>query len=190
MDTQLEFLFDSAFGDPSLVLRHVVQANGHAQTNTLYVRESSAYIPLTDDQVLDYARRLIPLGLRRGEKVLKQPSEVRDFLRLQLSRLDYEVFGCLYLDARMRLVAIEDLFRGTIDKAEVYPREVVKSVLRHAASAVIIYHNHPSGVARPSLPDRMITSRLKEALKLIDVNLLDHLIIGDSVFSFSEYGLL
>jgi DNA repair protein RadC len=103
----------------------------------------------------------------------------------------YEVFCCLHLDNRHRLIAFDELFRGTIDGASVHPREVVRQALARNAAAVILAHNHPSGVAEPSQADELITHRLKEALALVDIRLLDHLIVGDgSCVSFAEKGLL
>ena len=110
---------------------------------------------------------------------------------MRLRDLQHEVFCCVYLDNRNRVIAFEELFRGTIDGASVHPREVVKEALSRNAAAVILAHNHPSGVAEPSVADQMVTQRLKEALALIEVRLLDHLVIGDGVCeSFAERGLL
>jgi DNA repair protein RadC len=94
------------------------------------------------------------------------------------------------LDSRHRLIAVENLFRGTINSASVHPREVVKAALTHNAAAVVLYHNHPSGLSEPSAADELITRRLKEALALIDVRVLDHLIIAESIYSFAEHALL
>jgi DNA repair protein RadC len=104
----------------------------------------------------------------------------------------HEVFGCLWLDNQHRVLEFEELFHGTIDGASVYPREVVRAALRLNAAAVIFAHNHPSGVAEPSEADRMITQRLKQALNLIDIRVLDHFIVGDGdqAYSFAEHGLL
>jgi DNA repair protein RadC len=103
---------------------------------------------------------------------------------------NHEVFGLLHLDNRNRLIAVADLFRGTIDGASVHPREVVQSVLQHGSAGVILFHNHPSGVGEPSPADHGVTRRLRTALQLIDVKVLDHLIVGDPVYSFQEAGLL
>jgi DNA repair protein RadC len=171
--------------------RHPVTIGQDARAPTLYVRESSEYVALTDDEVLNHARRLLELNVRPGRQVLQTPTATRDFLRFRLSRLDYEVFGCLYLDTRLALIEMEELFRGTLDEAAVYPREVVKAAIRHGARSVIVYHNHPSGVAEPSAADENITKRLRQALAVIEVTLLDHLIVGDLVvYSFSDHGLL
>src|SRR5205085_10015424 len=115
----------------------------------------------------------------------------RTFLVSHLRDRPYEVFCCLYLDIRHRLIAFEELFRGTIDRAGVHPREVMRQTLLHNAAAVIFAHNHPSGVLEPSQADELITRRLKEALGLMDVRVLDHYIIGDGLrISFAEHGLL
>jgi DNA repair protein RadC len=124
------------------------------------------------------------------EDALCSRTRTKDFLRLHLGDRDYEVFGVLHLDNRHRLIAIEDLFRGTIDEAAVYTREVVRSVIQHKSAAVILFHNHPSGVSAPSPADHGVTKRIRSALALIDVKVLDHLIVADPVYSFSEAGLL
>ena len=122
---------------------------------------------------------------------LSSPETARGFLLAQLRDRPYEVFCCLHLDARHRLIAFEELFRGTIDGATVHPREVVRQSLARNSAAVIFAHNHPSGVAEPSQADELITQRLREALNLIDVRVLDHLIVGeDRCMSFAERGLL
>jgi DNA repair protein RadC len=123
--------------------------------------------------------------------VLSNPRATREFLRMRLRDLRHEVFCCVYLDNRNRVIAFQELFRGTIDGASVHPREVVKEALAHNAAAVILAHNHPSGIAEPSQADELITRRLKEALALVDIRVLDHLVVGDSACeSFAERGLL
>lgn len=140
--------------------------------------------------VLELARRHFQELMHSGP-VLTNPRATRDFLHMKLRDLSHEVFCCLYLDNRHRVITFEELFRGTLDGASVHPREVVKRALAHNAAAVILAHNHPSGVAEPSQADELITRRLKEALNLIDVRVLDHLIVGDSrCESFAERGLL
>jgi DNA repair protein RadC len=139
---------------------------------------------------LELARRHYRETLRAGP-ALTSPDATRAFLLAQLRDRPYEVFCCLHLDNRHRLIAFEELFRGTIDGASVHPREVVRQTLAHNAAAVIVAHNHPSGVAEPSQADELITRRLREALALIDVRLLDHLIVGDGACtSLAEHGLL
>ena len=122
---------------------------------------------------------------------LANPRATREFLRMRLRDLPHEVFCCVYLDNRNRVIAFEELFRGTIDGASVHPREVVKQALARNAAAVILAHNHPTGLAEPSQADELITRRLKEALALVDIRVLDHLVVGDGVCeSFAERGLL
>ena len=127
---------------------------------------------------LELGRRYLDAELRNGE-TLSDPAASARYLKSRLVGYPYEVFGCLFLDNRHRVIAFEELFRGSIDGASVHPREVVRRCLTHNAAAVILAHNHPSGVAEPSAADRAITLRLREALELIDVRLLDHFVIGD-----------
>lgn len=139
---------------------------------------------------LELARRHFQELMSSGP-ALANPRATRDFLYSRLRDLGHEVFCCLYLDNRHRVLAFEELFRGTIDGASVHPREVVKRALANNAAAVILAHNHPSGVAEPSQADELITQRLKEALSLVDIRVLDHLIVGDGrCESFAERGLL
>ena len=139
---------------------------------------------------LELARRHYRERLRLGPAMIA-PDATRTFLTAQLRDRPYEVFCCLHLDNRHRLIAFEELFRGTIDGASVHPREVVRQALAHNAAAVILAHNHPSGVAEPSPADELITQRLKEALALVDIRVLDHLIVGDGrCVSFAEQGLM
>ena len=122
---------------------------------------------------------------------LANPRATKEYVRMRLRDLPHEVFCCVYLDNRNRVISFEELFRGTIDGASVHPREVVKEALARNAAAVILAHNHPSGVAEPSQADELITRRLKQALSLVDIRLLDHLVVGDGVCeSFAERGLL
>lgn len=126
-----------------------------------------------------------------GRNVLTSPDATRDYLKLRLRGLPHEVFACLFLDNRHRVIEYRELFRGTIDGASVHPREVVTEALRWNAAAVIFAHNHPSGVAEPSQADLRITRRLCDACDLIDVRVLDHIIIGEGEgTSFAERGLL
>jgi DNA repair protein RadC len=128
---------------------------------------------------VEIARRQLSETMRAGPS-LASPKATRDYLSARLRDLEHEVFCCLYLDKRHRLIQCEDLFRGTIDGASVHPREIVKLALQRNSAAVIIAHNHPSGVPEPSQADEYITQRIKEALALVDIRLLDHIIIGDS----------
>lgn len=140
--------------------------------------------------VLEMGRRHLWERLQRGE-ALASPEETRRFLQARLRSYPYEVFSCLFLDNRNRLIAFEELFRGTIDAASVYPREVVRRALERNAAALIVAHNHPSGVAEPSRADTLLTERLREALALVDIRLLDHFVVGDGeVISLAERGLM
>jgi len=141
--------------------------------------------------VLELARRTLREELAAGP-VLTSPQAVRDYLRLSLGSLPYEVFTVLLLDAQNRLLATDELFRGTLTQTSVYPREVVKLALRHNAAAVIFAHNHPSGVAEASHADEALTQALKQALALVEVKVLDHFIVAGTAtpLSFAEKGLL
>ncbi|ROR34475.1 RadC family protein [Inmirania thermothiophila] len=139
---------------------------------------------------LELARRHLQERLRRGEAVT-DPAAAARYLAARLRHRPREVFACLFLDARHRLIAYEELFTGTIDGAQVHPREVARRALAHNAAAVIAAHNHPSGVAEPSAADRALTRRLAEALALLEVRLLDHFVVGDGEpCSLAQLGLL
>jgi len=138
----------------------------------------------------ELVRRWMLEELKHGP-VLGDPRGVRDYLRVHYAGHEREVFLCLFLDNRHRLISAEEMFQGTIDGASVHPREVVKRALQVNAAAVILAHNHPSGVADPSQADELITRRLKDALAVVDIRTLDHLIVGDTaVTSFAEKGLM
>lgn len=138
--------------------------------------------------VLELSRRHLKETLQRGE-FLQNPQATQDYLSAQLRDLPYEVFACLFLDNQHRVIEFEILFQGTINGASVHPREVVRKTIKHNAAALILAHNHPSGVAEPSSADRHITKQLSEALGLIDVRVLDHIVVGDGeCVAFSERG--
>jgi DNA repair protein RadC len=140
--------------------------------------------------VLELARRSLREQMRQSP-ALSSPDNVRDYLRMTLAHREHEVFIALFLDAQNRLLAADELFRGTLAQTSVYPREVVKRALAINAGAVIFAHNHPSGIAEPSRSDELLTASLKQALALVDVRVLDHLIVaGNSTVSFAERGLL
>jgi DNA repair protein RadC len=140
--------------------------------------------------VLEMGRRYLKKSLAASD-VLTSPELTRQYLASHLRGLQHEVFACLFLDNKHRVIRFEEMFRGTLGGASVYPREVVKAALQYNAAAVIFAHNHPSGVAEPSRDDERITQRLKQALNMIDVRVLDHVIIGDGCeVSFAERGLL
>ena len=139
---------------------------------------------------MEIARRQMSEVLR-ASPLLASPAATREYLAARLRDLEHEVFCCLLLDKRHRLIHFEELFRGTLDSASVYPREIVKLALRCNAAAVILAHNHPSGVAEPSHADEQVTRRIREALALIDIRLLDHIIVGDAAsVSLAERGLV
>ena len=144
------------------------------------------------------AQRTIRRALTQLERQLREPgasftstTAVRDWLRLQLASLEREVFTVLFLDNQHRLIAHETLFTGTINHTQVHPREVVKAGLKHNCAAVIVAHCHPSGLAEPSNADRQVTTRIQQALELVDIRLLDHLVVGGmEIVSFAERGWL
>jgi len=139
---------------------------------------------------LELARRCLGEDLRKASS-LRDPADAVEFLHAQLSVHPIEVFACVFLDCRNRVVAFEELFRGTVDRSCVYPREVVRACLKHNAAAVILAHNHPSGVAEPSESDQLITADLCRVLRLIDVRVLDHFVIGTgNTVSLAQRGLM
>ncbi len=139
---------------------------------------------------IELGRRYLQAELESGD-AFTSPEQTRNFLTLKLRAYPYEVFACLYLDNRHRLISFDELFRGTIDSAQVHAREVVRAALKYNAAAVIFSHNHPSGVAEPSQSDINLTQELKKALNLVDIRVLDHLIIGSgAAISLAERGLL
>lgn len=139
---------------------------------------------------IELSRRMLRETIHEGP-VLQTPQAVRDYLRLTFLHREHEVFIAVYLDAQNRVIAVEELFRGTLTTTAVYPREVVKQVLKHNAASVIFAHNHPSGVSEPSSADKNLTQVLVQALALVDVRVLDHFVVGtNSVTSFAEQGRL
>ena len=140
--------------------------------------------------VLEMSRRALQEEMQCGD-ALNSPRAVRDYLRLLLGGRQQEVFLALFLDTQHRVIASEELFQGTLSQTSVYPREVVKRALAHNAAAVILAHNHPSGVAEPSQADQLLTAALKQALGLVDVRVLDHFVVtGGQTLSFAEKGLI
>lgn len=139
---------------------------------------------------VEMSRRYLRECLERGD-TLSSPDDTRNFLITELSGCSQEVFACLFLDTKHRIITFDKMFFGTIDSANVYPREIVKKALQHNAAALILAHNHPSGIAEPSNADVQLTKRLKETLELVDVRVLDHFVIGDGCcVSFIEEGLI
>ena len=148
------------------------------------------YRPATAEEVLRQARLVLARRVRRGV-TFDSPTLVKDYLRVHLSPLEHEVFAVIFLDAQHRLIACEQLFRGTLSQTSVYPREIVKRALVHNCAAAILAHNHPSGSIEPSRADEYLTQTLKTSLAIIDVRVLDHVIVGgDATTSFAERGLL
>lgn len=144
-----------------------------------------------ENEVVREAMRIIRSRLRNPGELLTSPALVKTYLTLQMASLEHEEFGAIWLDARHAVIAITDLFRGTLTQTSVYPREVVKAALARNAHACIVYHNHPSGNPEPSSADERLTSSLKDALSLVDVRVLDHIIVaGDKTCSFAERGLI
>jgi DNA repair protein RadC len=157
---------------------------------TTDVNAPTGFRPATLEEIMTGMRQALSNRIRKGTE-LTSPQKTRDYLMTRLATREFETFTLIYLDNRHRLIACEDLFRGTIDGASVHPREVVKEALRHNAAAVILAHNHPSFVAEPSQADELITRRLREALALVDIRVLDHVIVaGAETLSFAERGLL
>lgn len=140
--------------------------------------------------VLEMGRRHLRATLQRGD-ALANPADTRAYLSTRLRGYGHEVFACLFLDTRHRVIQYEELFHGTLDGTSVHPREVLKRALAHNAAALILAHNHPSGIAEPSRADEQLTHRLREALGLVDIRVLDHVVVGDGTcVSFAERGLL
>lgn len=145
---------------------------------------------IEDGQILDEADRILRNRHRRG-RILRNPAEAREMFRLRLAERKREVFACLFLDTRHRVIAYEELFYGTVDGAAVHPREVVKRALELNASTVLFAHNHPSGVPEPSEADKRLLRQLQQALGLVEISVLDNLVVGtEGAVSFAESGLL
>lgn len=157
----------------------------------LFTRRANGTVEAASNQdVLTAARAVLAHRVRRGA-LLQSPQKVGEYLTMRVGHLDYECFGLILVDQRHRVIECVELFRGTIDGASVYPREVVKLVLDKRAAAAVAYHNHPSGVKDQSHADELITKKLAQALSAVEVRLLDHLILaGSNVLSFAQEGLL
>ncbi|PCI97244.1 MAG: hypothetical protein COB14_09260 [Alphaproteobacteria bacterium] len=146
---------------------------------------------MSDQAIIDQALAILDARLRQPDCVIKQPEDATAYLKLKFAGLEHESFRVMFLNNRHEMIALEELFRGTIDGAAVYPREVVKTTLKFNAAAVILAHNHPSGDVDPSQADKHITQRLVDALKLIDVRVLDHIVVGNNeAYSFAQHGLV
>ena len=158
--------------------------------NTLYIRDEETYKPAEPAEILEEAGRLVA-ELQPTEEPTRpnEHSGLREFLRLRLGPLEYEVFAIVVLDSNDRITEYAELFRGSISECSIYPREVLREAMRRNAAAVILVHNHPSGTAEPSSLDRMMTRRVKDALALLDIGIRDHLVVGEQrIVSFAERG--
>lgn len=149
-----------------------------------------ASLQVREDRAIARALAILSSRMAQPGDALTSPHHVGQYLRLRIAGLEHEVFVVLFLNSQHQVLGIEEMFRGTIDGSSVHPREVVKAALRHNAAAVVFAHNHPSGVAEPSQADIRITERLRQALALIDVRVLDHMIIGRTITSLAERGLI
>ena len=161
-----------------------------AKTMSKRIASDTQATYITDEEtILAQAASILAKRLERMGSI-SDPRSASDFVRMRLGGLQHEVFFAVWLDNRHRVIACEEMFQGTIDGASVHPREVVRASLRHNAAAVIFAHNHPSGVSEPSAADRAITSELCNALKLVGVRVLDHLVVGETVTSMAARGLM
>ena len=163
-----------------------------SKNSSLLIRDAATDVirAATSAEILTAAREQLSRQVRRGV-TLASPKATRDYLSLRFGTMEYEVFCLIDLDNRHRVIEFQELFRGTIDGASVYPREVVKEALQRNTAACILLHNHPSGVTEPSQADEIITRRLKDSLATVDIRVLDHLIVaGTNVVSFAERGLI
>lgn len=145
---------------------------------------------IPEDRLIAHALHILGLRMKRGP-MFSSPQSAKDYLTLKIGGLDYEMFGALFLDAQHQLIENREIFRGTLTQTSVYPREVVKIALQLNAAALIIYHNHPSGVLEPSRADELLTQTLKSSLHLVDVKIVDHFVVAhQGVLSFAERGLI
>ena len=161
--------------------------------NTVKTESAATYAATTnvaEDAIIAQAMSILESRLRTKTTTFTSPNQSKQFVRCKLQQLEHEVFSVLFLDNQNYLIEYTEMFRGTIDSASVYPREVAKAALELNAAAVIFAHNHPSGISVPSSADRNITNKLKSALELFDIRVLDHIIIGDTTYSFAESGLI
>ena len=157
----------------------------------LLVREQTgSYRPAQFDEVLQVAQKMLAQRVR-GSDALSSPQDVRDFLAVRLGSLEHEVFAVLHLDAANRIIDYVEMFRGTLTQTSVYPREVLKDAMQRNSAALVLVHNHPSGLGTPSRADEMLTKTVKTTLALVDVRVIDHMIVaGHNVVSMAELGLL
>lgn len=163
-------------------------AKANSEDRAAYVVTSSV---AAENGVIKEALEILARRLCRSEQYFCSPTDTRNYLTLTLSDRPHEMFCVIWLDAQNRMIAFEELFRGTLTQTSVYPREVIKEALKHNAAAVILCHNHPSGVPTPSRADELLTTELKTVLAYVDVRVLDHIIVaGMETVSFAERGLI
>jgi DNA repair protein RadC len=160
------------------------------EMTTLYVRENDGFQEASPQEVLREAKELVDAQFRTRICLLDDTEALRLFFKIRLGPREHEVFAAVFVDSRRRAINYVELFRGTIDHAQVYIREIVKEALKVNAAGVVFAHNHPSGVSEPTEPDRVISARLRIALGLVGVKVIDHLIVGESVTSMVEAGVL
>lgn len=164
--------------------------NEHQPENKSHDTIGEQHNGISESQILVWAESILEARFKRSNYITS-PNHTREYLNVTLADKEREVFCMIYLDSQHGIIDFEILFHGTIDAASVYPREVVKSALKHNAAAVILAHNHPSGSPEPSRADRQITDQIVTALKTVDINVIDHLIVGGTQsISFAELGLL
>ena len=169
---------------------NTMTAKTEARAQYAVKRETSAAAS-NEDAIIAQALEILARRMRKTGMMMDSPKVVRDWLRLRVGGKPHEEFGVIWLNARHEVVEADEMFRGTLTQTSVYPREVVKEALRINAAACIMYHNHPSGAAEPSLADEMLTRALKEALAMVDVHVLDHMVVtAETITSFAERGLL
>jgi DNA repair protein RadC len=166
----------------------LVFPNWESDDDALYIKSGESFERAADQLVIERAQQLIAAGFCPSATVIKNPSQVFEFLTLQLGGRDDEVFAVMLLDNRRRFIGYEELFQGTVDTAAVPIRRVLSCVVKSRASAIIVAHNHPNGKAAPSRADIGLTDKLRRSLLLIDVELMDHVIIGEKVLSFADRG--
>ncbi len=167
---------------------------GVKEAKKIYTGGLNAVFKDQAPEICRVARELLTRWLHeeiRTGASMNSPQAVRDYLKMHFAGREFESFVVMFLDAQHRVIAVEELFRGTLTQTSVYPREVVKVSLKHNAAAVILAHNHPSGVTEPSQADKMLTDALKQALALVDVRVLDHFVVaGNQIMSFAERGMI
>ena len=174
----------------SFAARILANLEADADAAPLFIKLGETFCPAPDALVLKHARRLVAVHFRPGAPVFHDVRQLREFVTLELGPRDHEVFALILLDSRYRLIDYVELFHGTVDGTQVYARHVLECVIEYKAIAVILVHNHPSGTTEPSSADVMTTERVRRALALIDVRVVDHLIVGERVVSFAERGMM